>query len=412
LSNDNRNPLACDRNLYLDVLTASASSTLTPPAAPAIPAGFVHQSGTRLLDGVGNSLKLRGVDLAGYLMWEGWIWGPPMAYVGESAMMANLTKLVGQTEAQQFQTAVDSDFITSGDFRAMGEDGLNVARVPFDYRLLEDDTNPFVYKASGWAVLDNLVNEAKQNNIYLILDMHAAPCSQAMSFTADYVPSGGTFLWWSSTCQARTVAMWKAIASRYANDNVIAGYDLLNEPVTSDSTLLSLYQRITAAIRSVDPNHLIIYEGSNAARDFSLFNAPLDSNEMLSAHDYSWMIPNQTLAARMPGYDAAANSIKAPMWFGEFGQDTYAGIQSYVSTFNADPLVAGYADWTWKQAPGMPALETIQESAAAKALLTWIDNPVGTPPTLAQAQQGLTDFLNEVQVPNTQPDGEMAQILR
>src|SRR5438477_13130617 len=42
---------SCLRNMYLDSLTFSASARVAVPTAPAIPAGFVHQSGTQLLDG-------------------------------------------------------------------------------------------------------------------------------------------------------------------------------------------------------------------------------------------------------------------------------------------------------------------------------------------------------------------------
>ncbi len=113
------------------------------------------------------------------------------------------------------------------------------------------------------------------------------------------------------------VAMWKAIAARYANENIIAGYDLLGETIVSDQQLLALYKRVTAAIRAVDRNHTIIYEGNFMARTFDPFTAPLDSNEMLSFHDYPWAFPGQDLSARMPAYDAAARRLHAPQWAGE-----------------------------------------------------------------------------------------------
>ncbi len=399
----------CTRALYLGNLVLSASSHLVAPAAPSIPAGFVHQSGTQVLDGANRPLKLHGVDLGGWLNWQGWIWGQGFDYIGESAMMANLTSLVGQTAADQFQSEVYANYITAGDFHAIAEDGLNVVRLPFNYRLLEDDTNPFVYKASGWAVLDQAISEAAANNVYVVLDMEVAPCSQTMGFTADY--TGGPLLWNSSQCQARTVAMWKAIAQRYANQNIIAGYDLLNESVASNQQLLSMYEQITAAIRQVDPNHMIVYEGNNLARDFSLFTSPLDRNEMLEFHDYAWENGDATLASRMPGYDATARALDAPQWAGEFGQDPYSTISQYVSTFANDPLIAGYADWTYKQAPEFPALQTLQLSPAAQMLILWMNNPSRPEPTLAQAQQGMSDFITDIQFGNTLPDAQMAEIL-
>jgi cellulase (glycosyl hydrolase family 5)/predicted xylan-binding protein with Ca-dependent carbohydrate-binding module len=400
---------SCTRALYLDNATFAASANVDAPSNPPIPAGFVHQSGRQLLDGADRPLKLRGVDLGGWLSWQGWIWGQGFDYIGESAMMNNLVSLVGQTQANQFQSEVYANYITASDFRAMSEGGLNVARLPFNYRLLEDDSNPFVYKQSGWAVLDQAVSEAKANNVYLVLDMEVAPCSQTLGFTADYV--GGAFLWSSQQCQDRMVAMWQAIAARYANQNVIAGYDLLNEPMIDNQQLLALYERATAAIRQVDHNHLIIYEGNDLARTFDLFTAPMDTNEMLEFHDYSWMIPGQDLTARMPTYDAAATAINAPQWAGEFGQDVYSGIAHYVSTFNQDPLVAGWADWTWKQSPGLPALQTLQLSPTAQMLIDWMNNTTRPKPTLAQAQQSMSDFINDIQFANTLPDARMEQIL-
>jgi aryl-phospho-beta-D-glucosidase BglC (GH1 family) len=400
-------PNACDRNLYLDTVTFSDAAPL--PVNPPIPAGFVHQAGTGLLDGANRPIRLHGVDLGGWLLWEGWIWGRGFDYIGESAMMRNLANLVGPTAAEQFRSDVRANYVTTSDFHAMSVDGFNVARVGFNYRLLEDDANPFVYKQSGWDVLDRVVSEAKQANVYLVLDMHAAPCSQMYAFVSDYV--GGPFLWNSTQCQDRMVAMWKAIAAHYATENVIAGYDLLGETIIGNAQLLALYQRVTAAIRQVDRNHLIIYEGNNMARTFDMFTAPLDSNEMLSFHDYAWAFAGQDLSVRMVGYDAAAKRLNAPQYVGEFGESTYDDDQKYVTTFNADPLVAAWTEWTWKQAPGFPALQTIRHTAASQKLIDWIDDPTRPQPTPAEAAQGMSDFIRAIRFENTLPDATLRGIL-
>lgn len=89
------------------------------------------------------------------------MWGQGSDYIGQSAMMNNLASLVGQQQAAQFQADIFNNYIASADFRAISAYGLNVARLPFNYKLLEDDANPFVYKQSGWNVLDHIVNAAK-----------------------------------------------------------------------------------------------------------------------------------------------------------------------------------------------------------------------------------------------------------
>lgn len=398
----------CDRNLYLDAVTFTAGGTPLR-ANPVLPAGFVHQAGTRLLDGAGRPVRLRGVDVGGWLEWEGWIWGRGFDYIGETAMMKNLTDLVGATAAERFRSDVRSAFMTSADFKAMSAYGLNVARIPFSSKLLEDPARPGTYRAAGWAVLDRLVADAKAGNVYLVLDLQSAPCSQSYSFTSDY--TGPEFLWSNAGCQDRTVALWKAIAARYAGEHVIAGYDLLNESVTTDADLLGLYTRITSAIRSVDRNHLLIYEGNSLARAFDFMRAPLDANQMLSFHDYTSMAPGGDVAERMPSYDAAARRLNSPQWAGEFGQTPYATLQHYVETFDADPFVAGWAQWTWKQSPGLPALQTIQHTAASSKLIDFVNSPSRPRPTAAEAAQGMSDFVRAIRFANTTHDARLRGIL-
>jgi hypothetical protein len=86
-------------------------------------------------------------------------------------------------------------------------------------------------------------------------------------------------------------------------------------------------------------------------------------------------------------------------------------LQTYVNTFDADPLMVGWADWTWKQSPGFPAMQTIQESADAQMLIGYINNTTRPKPTSAQAAQGMSDFINEIQYANTLPNAAMAQAL-
>jgi hypothetical protein len=399
----------CNRNLYVDKLTATGSAGLQMTRNAAIPAGFVHQSGTQLLDGANQPLKLRGVNLGGWLLWEGWMWGQSFDYVGTTAMVNNLSSLVGQEQAVKFREDVYANYVTQDDFNALSHYGLNVARVPFNYRILEDDPRPGVYKDSGWAILDRVVAQAKQANVYLVLDMHAAPCSQSFSFISDY--TGPAYMWTSPGCQDRMVNMWKAIAARYANENIVAGYDLLNETMAGDVQLLNLYKRTTAAIRQVDPNHTIIYEGNNLARDLDFMTEPLDSNQMVSQHDYPWMIANENVTDRLPKYVATAERLNSPQWIGEFGQGSYQDIDQYVTLFDQTPTVAGWAQWTWKQVPGLPSLQAIRHTPASKQLIEWMNNTSRPKPTLAGAQQGMADFITAIKYANTVPDAKLHALL-
>ncbi len=74
------------------------------------------------------------------------------------------------------------------------------------------------------------------------------------------------------------------MAIRYRDRDMVAGYDLLNEP--DPPTGVAMYTRIATAIREVDTQHMIIVEGANYARDFSMFTAPIDANRVYSFHLY------------------------------------------------------------------------------------------------------------------------------
>jgi hypothetical protein len=72
----------------------------------------------------------------------------------------------------------------------------------------------------------------------------------------------------------------------------ILRYDLLNEPLPNQwqhvyaADLADLYRDLTAAIRQVDPHHLLVYEGSHWATNWDIFTDVWDDNSLLQFHRY------------------------------------------------------------------------------------------------------------------------------
>ncbi len=202
------------------------------------------------------------------------------------------------------------------DFQRIREMHMNVIRFYMHYSWFEDDGSPYRYKKSGWAWLDQNIRWAKNNNVYLILDMH---------FPQGGYQSGrqGMALWEVPENQRRLIALWRAIAERYQNEPIIAGYDLLNEPITSSSLdqWRNLANRIAEAIRTVDRNHLLIVERLNGINldwsssyklNFFLLN---DSNTMYTFHFYlPYEYSHQNSWARVPadGSYPDPNEVLAP----------------------------------------------------------------------------------------------------
>jgi len=115
-----------------------------------------------------------------------------------------------------------------------------------------------------------------------------------------------------------------------AKETTIAGYDILNEPWIYSSVNSNLnatnvdtfYLKVVAAIRSVDPNHIIFLEPTN----MNTFGFLIRSNIVWSPHFYvlalaripptNRSILEADLAAKYKKFVLEAGT---PMWIGEFG---------------------------------------------------------------------------------------------
>jgi endoglucanase len=388
----------------LSLLLSHYNTSYSPPT------GFIHQSGTQLLDEHNKPIKLKGVDFGGWLIWEGWIWSQGFDYIGETPIMNNLASLVGQARADQFREDVRNNFIREADVQAVSSYGLNVIRVPINHKLLEQQTPPYNIRTQGWTVLDNVIAWSKKYNVHVVLDMHAAPCGQMFAFVSDW--TGPDYFWWNQQCKDRYYNLWTAIADRYKNETTVAGYDLLGETIAGDAELTDLYQHATTAIRSVDKNHAIIYEGNNMARDFDFMTAKFDSNQILSAHDYAWAFPGEDISVRIANkYEAASERLNSPMYIGEFGESTYQDDDKYVKDFNASSSIQAWTEWTWKASPGFAVLRTINHTPASQKLIFWLMNMTRPQPTPAEAEQGMNDFINQIKFENTTFDPQLKSIL-
>jgi len=394
---------------FASLAPAEADPAGIAPVAASGKASFVHADGMLIRDENGRELKLRGVNLGGWLVWEGWIWGGGQD--AESALMRQLEEVLGAEGARAFRTDYYARFVGEKDIARVARMGLNVVRVPINHRLLEDDAAPGVYKDAGWQVLDRLLGWCEKHRVYAVLDLGAAPGGQCKYFYAD--PDAGGLLWDSEANQARTVALWKAVAARYKDRRIIAGYDLLDEPIPPDGqTLVNLYTRIIAAIREVDPGHMLIIQGADFSRDLSIFSRPLDRNQAYSFHLYTWFLDDRRKL--LDAFRAVAGKHNVPLWNGEFGENKLDMLQSTVAMLE-DPRnrVCGYCFWTWKKVPNKyPALLSFDPSDKWKTLISWASGSWFTrKPSPQAAAAAAREFLAAVEYDQNAENSELRDIL-
>jgi aryl-phospho-beta-D-glucosidase BglC (GH1 family) len=131
--------------------------------------------------------------------------------------------------------------------------------------------NPRVLKQEGFKHLDRVIDLCARYGIYTILDLHAAAGGQNTDWHCDAGTHIANF-WMHKDFQDRTIWLWKELAMHYANNKWIAGYNPLNEPTDPTHTaVIMFYDRVYDAIRSVDTEHAIFFDGNTFASDFSHF---------------------------------------------------------------------------------------------------------------------------------------------
>lgn len=355
----------------------------TTTAQPPRTKGLTLSADRRIIDADGNEVLLRGVN-------------------------------VNQLEDyfQKFPDKAVTRPLTEADFAGMEQMGFNVIRLAVSWSALEPQ--PGRYDPAYLARISWAVETAAKHGLRTVIDMHqdawgkgvnAAPgttCENgspmhgwdgaptwadrfdgapkceftgrdispavARAFTNFYQDRDGI--------QTRLVAAWGMLAERFANEPMVAGYDLLNEPgfgeappITSGVLLGRYYDRAIKAIRAGEKRgfpHLVFFEPSvlwsglgfevSVPKDFTddrlLVFAPHLYNESITIDQGTGL----TITSIERGFDLASRAAEyygAGLWSGEwgwFGDPTSSPITRY--TDQEDRHRIGGAFWVWKQSCG------------------------------------------------------------
>ncbi len=408
---------------------AGADSNAPQRHSRRIAAGFLHASGTQIVDSLGESVLLKGVNTGAWLLRDPFWYDGGIALEGswdqgaddQNLLIENGIKSVlqGDVEAKyrQIQTLFRNNFITKPDIDDLSRFGFNCVRVPIDYRLFsrKDDLGHIIAdpSAANFTYLDSLIDWCWDQHLYVIIDMHVAPrgfCDDQSSFH-------------------EFLQIWQMIALRYKNNPVVGGYDLINEPnwshggwnldpreKGSNAGVSYLTQTTINAIREVDSNHMIIVEGfmcgdvlDNFFYDPTLGKCTsriqiVDSrnNLCLSVHRYPRLYPDEYDPKKDHGPDASnmwwsgkemfalqhqkklASMANCPLIVGEFGNNQnnfframLDGIEGSAGPGNFN-ISGSWTFWTYKtggwvvisHVPTTPEIEKM--NPYFKALGEWV----------------------------------------
>ncbi|MEI7997884.1 MAG: glycoside hydrolase family 5 protein [Candidatus Omnitrophota bacterium] len=329
---------------------------------------FLNTRKTSIVDSKGQPVLLHGVNFGGWLMMEAYFTHAPN--VAEQVFKKNFASLLGQKALERFEIEFRRSFITEEDFKTVAKWGMNVIRLPFNYRLIE--SKPYKYSSKGVSYLDEAIRLAKKYNVRVILDLHAAPGAQNHDWHSDSL--GQANLWKSASNQKRTYALWEYVSDRYKDESAVAGYDLLNEPVLEDMGLLNrFYKELIKKIRRIDRKHILFVEGSHWAQNISILDSFEDDNFVLSPHFYGPLeftfnfIPGlryplksaegvwgkKQMQTFLSAYQKISKERQLPIFIGEYGVNNRDGlygedqwVKDVLACFNEFGFHRTY--WTYK----------------------------------------------------------------
>lgn len=293
----------------------------------------------------GSEFTIKGVNLNHWLTPEAYCFG--FSNMSVTEVDKAFRQIFGDEYINGWWKRFLENYISDEDFGYLNSIAANTVRIPLTYKLFNDsfylcDNNP----EAGFAFIDYVVKMCKEAGLYLILDMHVAPGGQSGASHIDD-SDGYPRLFENQANMDEYCRIWKIIAERYAEEPIILGYELLNEPIDKKYDALypylqPTYERVTAAIREVDKNHIVILGGGNFCDDFSMLtDYAFDSKIVLTGHRYYSTDVNYFA-------DISAQT-NLPMFIGEFGHWNGGYEDNFQVVSNMKSKGIGYTYWPFKK---------------------------------------------------------------
>jgi hypothetical protein len=258
---------------------------------------FLSIRNGKIVNSQGIPVHLHGVNVGGWMNMENFIDG----YSGsESALRASMARELGAEKAAFFFDRLLDYFFAEADVKFLHENGVNLLRLPLNYRHFETDDAPYEYLEAGFKRLDEALGWCEKYGVYVLLDLHSLPGWQNCDWHCDNSSRVNQF-WGQKVFQDRFYALWKEIARRYRGRAVVAAYDIINEPLSNApfgrfvrddqyqadwQNFNRINQETIRTIRSVDDAHIIMLEGDYYSVLFDKIDRPSDPNVLFSNHNY------------------------------------------------------------------------------------------------------------------------------
>jgi endoglucanase len=323
---------------------------------------MLHTNGRSIVNANGTVVQLKGVNLGGFMVMEPWMCpadsgGLPDTY----SIIAELDSRFGVAEEQTLIRDYQQAWITSTDFANIKNAGFNAVRVPVwwgNFYPIANVSNSS-WRSDAFTELDSVVNAAAAQGLYVIIDMHGVVGGQSTS--DDTGQQNQNQYWTNNNDQGNTAYMWWEIANHYKGNSTVAGYDLINEPTgaPSNAAVISAFASLYNSVRSADPSHIVIIEGTWGNWDWNMLPSPSSegwTNVVYEMHEYQWNGSESQVEQGSVNQVSDFNnhaSYDVPGYVGEWNDFQYGSSawQYSVNTYNSGG--ESWTFWAYKATSGL-----------------------------------------------------------
>lgn len=352
--------------------------------------------------------KVRGVNLGGWLVYEGWITADGGGFGSGKGWVDEWTMAQSYDQNRDYINAHWQGWVTEDDFAEIAAAGLNTVRIPVGYWTFIPTEGDEPYRGLNvtWETLKRAFEWALKYGLRIMLDMHAVPGPQSLDAHSGHKTDHAGFFFSdrnkNRTIEALVVAAREFTQPKYGN--VLKSLMLVNEPRLPDERkeearawLKQFYVDAHAAVRSLPEPRvqnvtILIHDSFDGADRYGDFkNATGDPNVAMDRHLYAIFEPtkaNWTGDAVLRAQCQAANELVnfAKRYYtvmvAEFGAPArggscswFTGVEgvenpgqcpppgdshdtilwvkdSLLAQIEAYERTAGWVFWTWKTANG------------------------------------------------------------
>lgn len=379
--------------------------------------GFLKTQGQQIVDGEGQQYILKSMGLGGWMLQEGYMLRSSDFAPTQHEFEQHVAELTSESFKDDFYDAWLANHFRRIDLDSLKAWGFNSVRVAMHYKWFtppiqeEPVQGEVTWKERGFRMLDTLLQWCEENQMYLVLDLHAAPGGQGYNASiSDYDPDKPS-LWESEFNRKKTAELWKKLAKRYADEPWMGGYDLINETNwtfegnfegdnarngcqdTGNEPLYDLLVRITDSIRTADQNHIIFIEGNCWANNFNGLTPPWDDNMVYSFHKY-W---NPNTQEAIQEFLDMREQYNIPLWLGETGENSNTWFTNLIRLLDHNQI--GWSWWPEKQLGDQNNPLTVKMNPGYRELLEyWRGN--APKPSESEARDALMQLAENLKLEN------------